>query len=74
MEHHHRVETSVNEISRHLAELTGFRGTPTYAAAGPGEVYRIALNPFHAKQWLGWAPQTRWSMGCAELWSGFEAS
>ena len=48
----------MNEISRHLAELTGFRGTPTYAAAGPGEVYRIALNPFHAKQWLGWAPQT----------------
>ena len=57
MEHHHRVETSVNEISRHLAELTGFPGTPTYAAARPDEVYRIALNPSHAKRWLRWAPQ-----------------
>ncbi|TMJ10571.1 MAG: NAD-dependent epimerase/dehydratase family protein [Bacillati bacterium ANGP1] len=52
------VETPVSEIFRHLAELTGFRGTPTYAAARPGEVYRIALNPSQAKQWLGWAPQT----------------
>src|SRR5439155_11537278 len=31
---------------------------PIYAAARPGEVYRIALSPSQAKQWLGWAPQT----------------
>jgi len=52
------AETSVNEIFRHLAELTGFHGTPVYAAARPGEVYRIALNPAHVKQWLRWMPQT----------------
>src|SRR2546427_12527135 len=53
------VEMSVNDIFRHLAKLTGFRGAPIYAAARPGEVYRIALNPSQAKQWLGWTPHTR---------------
>ena len=52
------VETSVNDIFRHLAKLTGFRGAPIYAATRPGEVYRIALNPSQAKQWLGWIAQT----------------
>lgn len=52
------VETSVNDIARHLAELTRFRGAASHAAAQPGEVYRIALNPGRAKQWLGWTPQT----------------
>src|SRR2546428_9857374 len=57
------VETSVNDIFHHLAEATGFRGAPIYAAARPGEVYRISLNPSRAKQWLGWTPHTRLTEG-----------
>jgi UDP-glucose 4-epimerase len=52
------VETSVNDISRHLAALSGFRGAPLRAAPRPGEVYRIALDPSRAAQWLGWTPTT----------------
>ena len=57
------METSVNEIYRQLAAFTGFRGRPTYAAARPGEVYRIALSAEPAKQWLGWMPRTTLSEG-----------
>ncbi len=52
------VETSVNDIARHLAALSGFRGSPLHAAPRPGEVYRIAIDPSHAAQWLGWTPTT----------------
>lgn len=52
------VETSVNDVFRHLAEATKFRAQPQYAPARPGEVYRIALNPQRAAQWLGWRPRT----------------
>lgn len=68
------AETSVNDIARHLAELTRFRGAPTYAAARPGEVYRIALNPSHAKQWLGWTPQTSLVDGLRRTVEWFEGS
>jgi len=52
------VETSVNDLSRHLAALTGFRGDPIHAAPRPGEVHRIALDASNARRWLGWTPQT----------------
>ncbi len=51
------VETSVNDLFRHLAALTEFRGATIYAAPRPGEVSRIALNPSRARQWLVWTPQ-----------------
>ena len=51
------VETSVNDIARHLASLTGFRGEPLRVAPRPGEVYRIALDASKAKRWLSWGPQ-----------------
>lgn len=52
------VETSVNDIARHLAALSGFRGDALHAAPRPGEVYRISIDPSHAAQWLGWTPTT----------------
>ncbi len=52
------VQTSVNDIFRHLAALSGFRGAPLRAAARPGEVHRIAVDPSRAAQWLGWTPTT----------------
>lgn len=52
------IETSVNEVYRHLAQHAGYRGTPAYAPARAGEVHRIALDPARAREWLGWTPAT----------------
>ncbi len=52
------METSVNDIARHLAALSGFRGDALHAAPRPGEVYRISIDPSRAAQWLGWTPTT----------------
>jgi UDP-glucose 4-epimerase len=52
------VETSINDIARHLAALSGFRGDALHAAPRPGEVYRISIDSSRAAQWLGWTPTT----------------
>src|SRR2546428_4994274 len=52
------VETSVNDLTRHLTALTGFRGDPLHAAPRPGEVHRIALGVSKARRWLACSPQT----------------
>ncbi len=52
------VETSINDLYRRLAELTGMREHPIFAAPRPGDVARIALNSGRARTWLGWTPQT----------------
>src|SRR2546421_7833552 len=46
------VETPVNEIFRHLAELTGFRGAPIYAAVRPGRV--SPLRRMDRRRRSGW--------------------
>jgi UDP-glucose 4-epimerase len=51
-------ETSVNEIFRALAALTGFAAPPVHAAPREGEVYRIVLDVAQAHRWLGWTPST----------------
>ncbi|MDQ7820540.1 MAG: NAD-dependent epimerase/dehydratase family protein [Armatimonadota bacterium] len=51
------TETSVAEIFRILAALTGFRDPPRFAPPRPGDVRRIALDGTRARRWLGWAPQ-----------------
>lgn len=57
------AETSVNDIARRLAALTGFRGEPLHAATRPGEVRRIVLDPSKAGRWLGWSAQTSFEEG-----------
>jgi UDP-glucose 4-epimerase len=52
------VETSINDLYRRLAELTGMREQPIFAAPRPGDVAHIALNSGRARRWLGWTPQT----------------
>ena len=48
------VETSIEELYRLLASATGFREPPVYAPPRTGDVYRIALDPRRAEEWLGW--------------------
>jgi UDP-glucose 4-epimerase len=50
------AETSVNEIYRSLAELTGLGAPAVHGPAREGEVYRTALDPALAARWLGWSP------------------
>lgn len=52
------TETSVNDIFHHLAQLARFPKPAVSAPARQGEVYRIALDPRHAEQWLGWKAST----------------
>ena len=51
------VETTVNDVYRHLAASTRFRDPPAYAPARAGEVNRIALDTGKAEEWLGWAAE-----------------
>ena len=48
--------TSVNEIFRILAEITGYDQEPIFEAPRPGEVYKIALDATRAEKVLGWKP------------------
>jgi UDP-glucose 4-epimerase len=52
------VETSVNQLFSHLAELCDFEGDPTYAPPRQGELERIALKIEKAETLLGWKPRT----------------
>ncbi len=49
--------TSVNEIFRILAEITGYDQEPIHEPPRPGEVYKIALDATRAEKILGWKPQ-----------------
>lgn len=50
------IETSVNELFRRLAQITGHDGDATHADAVPGEVRRSAVSPEKAARVLGWRP------------------
>ena len=60
------LETSVNGLFRHLAELTGFQGMPATAPARPGDLRRSALDPALAADVLGWKPWTHLEDGLGE--------
>lgn len=58
--------TSVNEIWAHLAEITGFSGSPQYGPPKAGEVYRIFLDASAAAAAMGWQPLVGLREGLAD--------
>jgi UDP-glucose 4-epimerase len=57
------VGVSVNQIVSVLARLLDFREPPKYAPARAGEIYKIYLDPTHAKEILGWKAQVPFEEG-----------
>lgn len=68
------VELSVNELYSKLAQLTGSRFEPVYAAARPGELQRIAVDASKAGRELGWAPQVGLDDGLKQTVAWFRAA
>lgn len=67
-------EISVNELYAKLAELTGSRFEPAYAAARPGELQRIVVDAAKAGRELGWSPQIGLDEGLARTVAWFRAA
>jgi UDP-glucose 4-epimerase len=67
-------ELSVNDLYRQLADLTGTRFEPVYAAARPGEVQRIVVDNSKAGDVLGWSPGTDLAEGLRRTVASFRAS
>ena len=67
-------ELSVNELYSRLAELTGTRQEPVYAAARPGELNRIVVDPSKAGEVLGWHPATDLEDGLKQTVAWFRAT
>jgi UDP-glucose 4-epimerase len=57
------IATTINELFRKLAVLTGYSQEPTYGPARKGDVYRIALDNERARQQLGWQPRVNLEEG-----------
>lgn len=49
--------TSINQIFRSLAEITGYRLPEVHGPAKPGEVFKIYLSYDKARRELGWQPR-----------------
>jgi UDP-glucose 4-epimerase len=60
------LETSVNELYRMLAGITGFTGQPEHAPPRPGDLRRNVLDITLAVSALGWRPWTHLEDGLAE--------
>jgi UDP-glucose 4-epimerase len=67
-------EIPVNELYSKLAELTGTRFEPVYAAARPGELQRIVVDPSKAGRELGWSPRIGLDEGLARTVAWFRAA
>lgn len=59
-------ETSVLELSRRLAHLTGVKGPFRHGPAQPGEQRRSTIDPAAALERLGWRPQIDLEQGLQE--------
>ncbi len=59
------TETSVNDLYRRLARLTGVGRAAEHGPARPGEQRRSVLDAARAKQALGWTPATPLDAGLA---------
>lgn len=57
------IESSVNDIYRVLARITGYRGKPMFGPPRGGEVRRSALDVQLAAKELGWKPWTKLAEG-----------
>lgn len=68
------TELSVNELYSRLAELTGTRFDPVHAAARPGELNRIVVDPSKAGQVLGWRPAVDLEDGLKQTVAWFKAT
>jgi UDP-glucose 4-epimerase len=67
-------ELSVNELYARLAELTGTRFEPVYAAARPGELRRIVVDPTKASEVLGWRPSVDLADGLKQTVAWFRST
>ncbi|MGH2454575.1 MAG: NAD-dependent epimerase/dehydratase family protein [bacterium] len=67
------VETTVNDIYRHLAGLTGHAAPAVYAPPREGDVYRIALDPTRAERALRWGARTGLEVGLQHTAEWFRA-
>ncbi len=68
------VELSVNELYAKLAQLTSARFEPVHAAARPGELHRIVVDPSKAGRELGWSRQIDLDDGLKQTVAWFRAS
>ncbi|HBU69835.1 MAG TPA: UDP-glucose 4-epimerase [Elusimicrobia bacterium] len=48
--------TSVNQLFKNMASLSGYKNKPAYKPARPGELFKSFLNYGKAKKVLGWQP------------------
>jgi UDP-glucose 4-epimerase len=67
-------ELSVNELYSHLARLTSTTREPAYAAARPGELQRIVVDPSKAGDVLGWKPAVPLEEGLERTVAWFRAN
>ncbi|HYS15537.1 MAG TPA: NAD-dependent epimerase/dehydratase family protein [Candidatus Binatia bacterium] len=65
------VETTVNELCRRLARLTGVGRAAEHAPAKPGEQRRSLLDAARAKALLGWSATTPLDEGLAQTVAWF---
>jgi UDP-glucose 4-epimerase len=67
-------ELSVNELYARLAELTGTRFEPVFAAARPGELQRIYVDPSKAERVLAWRPSVELDEGLKQTVAWFRST
>ena len=65
------LETSVNALSRQLADAAGLRLAPAHAPARTGEQLRSCLDPSLAKRLLDWQPAVPLETGLARTFAFF---
>jgi UDP-glucose 4-epimerase len=63
------VETTIDELHRHCAEVAGVEQEPRYAAARPGDVRHSVIDPSRAEHDLAWRPETTLAWGLAQTWN-----
>ncbi|AEH50231.1 SDR family oxidoreductase [Pseudothermotoga thermarum] len=59
------IGTTVNQLFKMLARLTGYQKQPVYAPPRKGDLRKSILDPTKAKNELGWSPQTNLEEGLA---------